>query len=296
MFEFADARKQESKPNLTGIPDVTKKKFESASGLSFDDVRIHYNSDKPAQLQALAYTQGNQVYIGPGQEKHLGHELGHVIQQKQGRVKPTTSINGMLINDEPLLEKEAERESIQFYSAIEKNADEPITNIKTETRCAIQTMQPNKNTPYSRTYFAIRDAVIGNAWLQGILNHILGGDIDADGHPTGLHAYTREALPGGFNLVRGTIRRNSVHEITYTRNDAIGEKTSTMFPARLGRDEIMIIIALKTENAVIRNAINDALVIGGEHGRFINRDEFLGKQLGDYNLHFAGDTVYPVLP
>lgn len=69
-------------PNLTGISDSMKTRFEGLSGFSFDDVRVHYNSGKPAQLQALAYTQNNQVYVGPGQEKYLGHELGHVVQQK----------------------------------------------------------------------------------------------------------------------------------------------------------------------------------------------------------------------
>jgi hypothetical protein len=94
-------------PNLIGIPDVTKQRFENLSGLSFDDVRVHYNSSKPAQLQAPAYTQGNQVYVAPGQEMHLRHELGHVVQQKQGRVSPTTHINGIAINDDATLEREA---------------------------------------------------------------------------------------------------------------------------------------------------------------------------------------------
>jgi len=110
MFESTVMRKQESgKPNLTGIPNATKARFENASGLSFDDVRIHYNSDKPALIQAHAYTQGNQVYIGPGQERHLGHELGHVVQQKEGRVRPTTQLyGGMNVNDDVGLEKEAD--------------------------------------------------------------------------------------------------------------------------------------------------------------------------------------------
>jgi hypothetical protein len=95
-------------PNLTGIPDVTKQRFENLSGLSFDDVRVHYNSDKPAQLQALAYTRGNHVYVGPGQEKHLGHELGHVVQQKQGMVKPNTYLNGLALNTEPQMERAAD--------------------------------------------------------------------------------------------------------------------------------------------------------------------------------------------
>lgn len=96
-FQKQEREKQAAAPNRTGIPDTMKTRFENLSGFSFDDVRVHYNSGKPAQLQALAYTQGNQVYIGPGQETHLGHELGHVIQQKQGRVGATGSVVGQRI-------------------------------------------------------------------------------------------------------------------------------------------------------------------------------------------------------
>ncbi len=106
-FETAQ-REENPTPNLTGIPDQTKENFENMSGFSFDDVRVHYNSDKPAQLQALAYTQGNEVHIAPGQEKHLGHELGHVVQQKQGRVQPTMQLQGVNVNDNEGLEREAD--------------------------------------------------------------------------------------------------------------------------------------------------------------------------------------------
>ena len=96
-------------PNHTGIPSPMKSYFELSSGLSFDDVRVHYHSAKPARFQALAYTQGSQVYLGPNQEQHLPHELGHIIQQKTGRVKPVKSFNGVPLNDDPKLEQEADR-------------------------------------------------------------------------------------------------------------------------------------------------------------------------------------------
>lgn len=98
-----------AKPNRTGIPMQMKQNCEKLSGLSFDDVRVHYHSEKPLQLAALAYTKGNDVYLGPGQEKYLGHELGHVIQQKQGRVKPTGMLKMQAINDDRRLEAEADR-------------------------------------------------------------------------------------------------------------------------------------------------------------------------------------------
>lgn len=96
------------RPNLTGMPDNLKSGIESLSGFSMDDVRVHYNSSKPATVQALAYTQGTDIHVAPGQEQHLPHEAWHVAQQMAGRVVPTTNINGMPVNDNAALEHEAD--------------------------------------------------------------------------------------------------------------------------------------------------------------------------------------------
>lgn len=98
---------QQSKPNKTGLPNQLKTGMESLSGMSLDHVKVHYNSSKPAAVQAHAYAQGSNIHLASGQEKHLPHELGHVVQQAQGRVKPTTSVAGMAVNDIPALENEA---------------------------------------------------------------------------------------------------------------------------------------------------------------------------------------------
>lgn len=93
--------------NETGLPDQLKTGVESLSGCSMDDVRVHYSSSKPAQLEALAYTQGSDIHVAPGQEKHLPHEAWHVVQQKQGRVLPTMQMKGVNVNDNEGLEQEA---------------------------------------------------------------------------------------------------------------------------------------------------------------------------------------------
>jgi Domain of unknown function (DUF4157) len=93
----------------TSLPYNLKLGMENLSGYSLDDVRVHYNSDRPAQLQAYAYAQGIDIHVAPGQEKHLAHEAWHVVQQKQGRVKPTTQMKGKVnVNDDASLEKEAD--------------------------------------------------------------------------------------------------------------------------------------------------------------------------------------------
>lgn len=94
--------------NKTGLPDNLKSGMENISGMSLDHVRVHYNSAKPATVQAHAYAQGSDIHLASGQEKHLPHELGHVVQQAQGRVVATTSVAGMAVNDCPALEHEAD--------------------------------------------------------------------------------------------------------------------------------------------------------------------------------------------
>ncbi|MDJ0900751.1 MAG: DUF4157 domain-containing protein [Xenococcus sp. MO_188.B8] len=99
---------ERQRPNQTGLPDRLKTGIEDLSGYSLDDVRVHYNSARPAQLNALAYTQGTDIHVGPRQERHLPHEGWHVVQQMQGRVRPTMHLKGANVNDDVGLEREAD--------------------------------------------------------------------------------------------------------------------------------------------------------------------------------------------
>lgn len=47
------------------------------------------------------------VHLAPGQGKHLPHEAWHIVQQAQGRVRPTMPLQRAAINDDPALEREA---------------------------------------------------------------------------------------------------------------------------------------------------------------------------------------------
>lgn len=105
---LTDNREKIVQRNNTGLPDKLKSGVESLSGISLDGVKVHQNSSKPASVGAHAYTQGTDIHVAPGQMKHLPHETWHVVQQAQGRVKPTTSVNGMAVNDNASLEREAD--------------------------------------------------------------------------------------------------------------------------------------------------------------------------------------------
>ena len=96
-------------PAQGGLPQGLRQGIESMSGLDMSGVRVHRNSSKPAALQAHAYAQGQDIHLGPGQEKHLPHEAWHVVQQAQGRVRPTVQMaGGVAVNDDGGLEREAD--------------------------------------------------------------------------------------------------------------------------------------------------------------------------------------------
>lgn len=91
------------------LPAGLQAGIESVAGQALPPVRVHYGSSRPAQLQAHAFTQGSDIHLAPGQERHLPHEAWHVVQQLQGRVRPTLQgPAGTQINDDPALEHEAD--------------------------------------------------------------------------------------------------------------------------------------------------------------------------------------------
>lgn len=128
-----DEQQQQSiqkRENNTGLPDNLKSGIENLSGYSMDDVKVHYNSDKPAKLLAHAYAQGTDIHMGSGQEKHLPHEAWHVVQQKRGKVKPSTQLKGKVaINEDSGHEAEANKMGAEAL----KHGDENVT-VSTETQ------------------------------------------------------------------------------------------------------------------------------------------------------------------
>src|SRR5690348_6566123 len=56
---------------------------EAALGPDFSDVRVH-EGGAAADLDAVAYTAGQDIYFPDAGEPPLAHELWHAIQQGQG--------------------------------------------------------------------------------------------------------------------------------------------------------------------------------------------------------------------
>lgn len=167
----------QKKGNQTGLPDQLKSGIENMSGYDMSDVNVHYNSAQPAQLNALAYAQGTNIHVAPGQEKHLPHEAWHVVQQKQGRVKPTIQMKqGVGVNDDAGLEQEADIMGMKALSTGNNHS-------------AIQTKQSSLNNfpsnPVQLTKVKIIGVTIGKTRIYNgsgkAVGHIAkGSEIDID--------------------------------------------------------------------------------------------------------------------
>ena len=139
-------RADERRENRTGMPDQLKNGLEQLSGMDLSDVRVHRNSSKPAQLNALAYAQGRDIHLGPGQERHLPHEGWHVVQQAQGRVRPTAQAKGEVINDDVVLEREAD-----VMGGRASEPQETFNSRKAATRETLLTSLSSRSEQYRMT-------------------------------------------------------------------------------------------------------------------------------------------------
>ncbi|MGE8343876.1 MAG: DUF4157 domain-containing protein, partial [Flavobacterium sp.] len=186
------------KANNTGLPENLKSGIENLSGHSMDDVKVHYNSDKPEQLNADAYAQGADIHIASGQEKHLPHEAWHVVQQKQGRVKPTLQMKGKVnVNDDEGLENEAD---VMGAKALQMKSKEYENRLITHTRPIVQLKRKKRNNQQANEIKNWNDPTIRNkkiAEKQAKANTSGKGQLALV--PNGSHE---------FNQVKGKIEKN----------------------------------------------------------------------------------------
>ena len=97
------------------LPDTVREKMEASFGASLSDVRVHVGP-QAASIGAVAFTRGSDIYFAPGQyqphamhgQQLLGHELAHVLQQRQGRVQNPFGTGVAVVQDRHL-EAEADR-------------------------------------------------------------------------------------------------------------------------------------------------------------------------------------------
>lgn len=100
---------------VRNMPAAVQAKMESAFNTDFSGVTIHEGT-RASSIGAQAYTQGSDIHFAPGRfnpgtasgQRLLGHELAHVVQQREGRVSAPQG-KGLPIVASPALEAEADR-------------------------------------------------------------------------------------------------------------------------------------------------------------------------------------------
>jgi LysM repeat protein len=103
------------------LPDEVQAKMENSFSQDFSNVNIHKDSSSAQDINAKAYAQGTDIHFAPGEynpsskegQELIGHELTHVVQQSSGRVQPTIQGKDLNINNDSLLEKEADDAGIK---------------------------------------------------------------------------------------------------------------------------------------------------------------------------------------
>lgn len=98
------------------LPASLKKQMEGYFETDFSEVRVHIGPEA-GSIGALAFTVGTDLYFAPDQyQPHtqygrelIGHELTHVVQQREGRVGNPFGDGVAVVHDEEL-EAEADRE------------------------------------------------------------------------------------------------------------------------------------------------------------------------------------------
>lgn len=108
------------------LPVVVRERMETHFRADFSRVRVHVGPEAPA-IGALAFTVGDTIVFAPGQydpdsprgRQLLGHELTHVVQQRQGRVSNPFG-HGLAVVQDPALEAEAEASGLRAALALNR--------------------------------------------------------------------------------------------------------------------------------------------------------------------------------
>jgi hypothetical protein len=111
------------------LPEPTRFKLQDLFGADLSAVRVHQGGAAPA-VGALAYAQGDDVHFAPGRfqpgtpdgDRLIGHEVAHVVQQREGRVA-VPQHKGAVVADAAL---EAEADAFGDRAARGEGVGQPV--------------------------------------------------------------------------------------------------------------------------------------------------------------------------
>src|SRR3954469_5664876 len=143
----ADPAAVASEPAAGGapLPDPVRGKMERSFGADFSGVSVHQDGRADA-MGAQAYAQGEHLHFGAGRydpsshagQSLIGHELSHVVQQREGRASVPQGKGAAVVADRSL-EAEADRQGELAAHGLPTGADSTAASV---TGGAIQRKGP----------------------------------------------------------------------------------------------------------------------------------------------------------
>lgn len=181
--------------NLNGVgqplPDAVRTQMEDFFSADFSDVRVHIGPAAPS-IGALAFAVGSQIHFAQGQYNPgtpqgralIGHELTHVVQQRQGRVRSPFG-GGMTVVQDPVLEAEADRMGARaaLHSGPSVGWSPPVRPLasREDANAALQTKKVNAPLQGNRPLPAIRRMAAGIAVQCMFSNHAVASNFNLNG-------------------------------------------------------------------------------------------------------------------
>lgn len=112
------------------LPPAIQRHMEGVVGAPLGDVRVRVGPEASA-LGAVAFTMGSTIHFAPGRYdpasrqglQLLGHELAHVVQQRQGRVPNPFGAGIAVVSDRAL---EAQADAIGIKAAMAASTAPPL--------------------------------------------------------------------------------------------------------------------------------------------------------------------------
>ncbi|MFN3461299.1 MAG: DUF4157 domain-containing protein [Oceanibaculum sp.] len=127
------------------LPPTIQRHMEGVLGVPLGDVRVRVGPEASA-LGAVAFTMGSTIHFAPGRYdpgsrqglQLLGHELAHVVQQRQGRVANPFGSGIAVVSDRAL---EAQADAIGIKAAMAAGAAPPV-QMKARMQAGPMPMRP----------------------------------------------------------------------------------------------------------------------------------------------------------
>lgn len=204
LVQDAQARAAAHPPGRTAgggqaLPDAFRLQMERAFGADFRTVRVHEDPEAAA-MGALAFTRGTDIHVAPGRydpegqagRELLGHELAHVVQQAQGRVRATGQAAGAPTNADPALEHEADDLGARAARG------EPAAGATGGATAIAPGAAPATQFKLHKFHFSLDEGDLGDELVRGDVLEL--GRFLVDGYTGTLYRYV-SAFPGGGEIV-----------------------------------------------------------------------------------------------